>query len=34
MEINELWNEILELEGEEFYTATGLKFTYVVIDDF
>lgn len=33
MGINELWNKILELEGKEFYTATGLKFTYVVIDD-
>ena len=33
MKIDELWNKILELEGETFYTATGLKFTYVVIDD-
>ena len=33
MKIDELWNRIIELEGEEFYTATGLKFTYVVVDD-
>lgn len=33
MRIDELWNKIIKLEGETFYTATGLKFTYVVIDD-
>lgn len=34
MGINELWEKILKLEGEEFYTATGLMFTYVVIDGY
>ncbi len=33
MTIDELWNKIVELEGETFYTATGLEFTYEVIDD-
>lgn len=33
MTIDELWNKIVELEGETFYTATGLEFTYVVLDD-
>lgn len=33
MNIDRIWNKILELEGETFYTATGLPFTYEVIDD-
>ena len=33
MYIDELWNKILKYEGEIFFTATGLKFTYVVIND-
>jgi len=33
MTIDELWERIVELEGEAFYTATGLAFTYEVIDD-
>lgn len=34
MTIDELWNSILKYEGEKFYTATGLCFTYVVIDEY
>lgn len=34
MTIDELWNSILELEGETFYTATGLAFAYEVIDEY
>ncbi len=33
MTIDELWKRIVELEGETFYTATGLAFSYEVIDD-
>lgn len=31
--LDEVWNKIIELEGETFYTATGLPFTYKVIND-
>lgn len=33
MSIDEIWNIIVKLEGEVFYTATGLRFTYKVISD-
>ena len=32
MTIDELWKRIVELEGETIYIATGLAFTYEVID--
>ena len=28
-----VWKKIVQLEGETFYTATGLPFIYKVIDD-
>ncbi len=31
-DIDSVWKRIIELEGETFYTATGLPFTYKVID--
>jgi hypothetical protein len=31
--IDSVWKRIIELEGETFYTATGLPFTYKVIND-
>ena len=33
MDIGQVWNKILELEGETFYTTTGLEFTYEVVND-
>lgn len=33
MNISTVWNNILAHEGETFETATGLEFTYVVLDD-
>ena len=33
MDINYLWNRIIELEGEVFHTITGLEFTYKVVND-
>ena len=33
MDIERVWNIIIELEGESFYTATGLEFTYEVVND-
>lgn len=30
---NELWSKIKIFEGETFYTATGLPFTYIFIDE-
>ena len=33
MNIQNIWNNILEHAGETFTTVTGLKFTYVVVDD-
>ena len=32
-DIDSEWKRIIELEGETFYTAIGLPFTYKVIDD-
>jgi len=32
MKIEELWNKILEKEGETIYTKTGLPFTFVKVD--
>jgi hypothetical protein len=32
MNIDAIWKRIIELEGETFYTARGLAFTYKVID--
>ena len=31
--IDDVWKKVVELEGEIFHTATGLPFTYKVIDD-
>lgn len=33
MNIDSIWNLIKMHAGEKFYTATGLEFTYVVIDE-
>ena len=33
MNLKQLWNKILEKEGETFYTKTGLPFTFVKIDN-
>lgn len=33
MRIDEIWQNIISHEGETFYTAKGLPFTYVVIND-
>ena len=32
-DIDTVWERIVELEGETFYTATGLLFTYKVLND-
>ena len=34
MDINELWNNILNTIGETFYTKTKLPFTYEKIDNY
>ena len=33
MEIERIWHNIKLHTGEVFYTATGLEFTYVLVDD-
>lgn len=33
MDIDSIWNLIKMHAGEKFYTATGLEFTYVMLDD-
>lgn len=34
MSIDSIWKQILRHEGELFYTATGLAFTYIVINEY
>ena len=33
MNTNELWDRIVSLEGETFFTVTGLPFTYKMLGD-
>ncbi len=33
MNIETVWNNIVKHEGEVFETVTGIKFTYVVLND-
>ena len=33
MNTNELWNRIVSMEGETFFTVTGLPFTYKILND-
>ena len=30
---NELWEKIMKFEGSTFYTARGLPFTYILVDE-
>jgi len=33
MNINELWDKLIDYEGKEFHTKTGLPFSYEALDD-